>query len=208
MRGHGDGLVPSGTARGADGPLRASGGVCACRAYSYAGLAFGAECYCGNTLPAAAAAAEECSSECKGERGSVCGGLNRLSVYSAQQPRAGARPLRKWARERAGEAARDGCHGRAGPAACLAPFVTGVWSGKERRCLKGTMSICCWSGSWLLPRIAALLSAPEQGHVPGTLPQGCRTRGSCQQGGSSTQCRVTATEAQFQLKNPTPFGIY
>uniref|UniRef100_A0A8D2QGX9 WSC domain containing 1 n=1 Tax=Zonotrichia albicollis TaxID=44394 RepID=A0A8D2QGX9_ZONAL len=69
--------------------------ACAERAYSYAGLAFGAECYCGNTLPAAAAKAEECSSECKGEKGSVCGGLNRLSVYSVEQLRAGARPLRR-----------------------------------------------------------------------------------------------------------------
>lgn len=61
------------------------------RAYSYAGLAYGAECYCGNTLPAAAAAPEECNSECKGEKGSVCGGVNRLSVYRVEELRAGAR---------------------------------------------------------------------------------------------------------------------
>ncbi|NXC54381.1 WSCD1 protein, partial [Aleadryas rufinucha] len=68
--------------------------ACAERAYSYAGLAYGAECYCGNTLPAAAAKPEECNSECKGEKGSVCGGVNRLSVYSVEELRAGARRRR------------------------------------------------------------------------------------------------------------------
>ncbi|XP_062363056.1 sialate:O-sulfotransferase 1 [Cinclus cinclus] len=67
--------------------------ACAERAYSYAGLAHGAECYCGNSLPAAAARSEECSSECRGQRGSVCGGLGRLSVYSVEL-RTAARPRR------------------------------------------------------------------------------------------------------------------
>ncbi|XP_056362857.1 sialate:O-sulfotransferase 1 [Oenanthe melanoleuca] len=66
--------------------------ACAERAYSYAGLAQGAECYCGNSLPAAAAPGRECSSECRGQRGSECGGIGRLSVYSAQpRPPAGTR---------------------------------------------------------------------------------------------------------------------
>ncbi|NXU33499.1 WSCD1 protein, partial [Drymodes brunneopygia] len=68
--------------------------ACAERAYSYAGLAYGAECYCGNTLPAAAAKAEECNSECRGQKGSVCGGINRLSVYGLEGLRAGARRRR------------------------------------------------------------------------------------------------------------------
>ncbi|NXY86841.1 WSCD1 protein, partial [Alcedo cyanopectus] len=64
--------------------------ACAERAYAYAGLAYGAECYCGNKLPAGAARPEECNSECKGQKGSVCGGVNRLSVYSVEGLRAGA----------------------------------------------------------------------------------------------------------------------
>ncbi|NXY03471.1 WSCD1 protein, partial [Pteruthius melanotis] len=68
--------------------------ACAERAYSYAGLAYGAECYCGNTLPAAASKPEECNSECRGEKGSVCGGVNRLSVYGVDELRAGARRRR------------------------------------------------------------------------------------------------------------------
>ncbi|NXN95343.1 WSCD1 protein, partial [Rhinopomastus cyanomelas] len=68
--------------------------ACAERAYSYAGLAYGAECYCGNRLPAAAARPEECSSECRGQRGAACGGVNRLSVYRVEEPRAGARRRR------------------------------------------------------------------------------------------------------------------
>ncbi|NXH58253.1 WSCD1 protein, partial [Rhabdornis inornatus] len=67
--------------------------ACAERAYSYAGLAHGAECFCGNSLPAAAAPGRECSSECRGQRGSVCGGRDRLSVYSVQL-RPATRPRR------------------------------------------------------------------------------------------------------------------
>ncbi|GAB0198270.1 WSC domain-containing protein 1 [Grus japonensis] len=65
--------------------------ACAERAYTYAGLAYGAECYCGNKLPATASKPEECNSECKGEKGSICGGVNRLSVYRVEELRAGAR---------------------------------------------------------------------------------------------------------------------
>ncbi|NXG37992.1 WSCD1 protein, partial [Dromaius novaehollandiae] len=68
--------------------------ACAERAYTYAGLAYGAECYCGNKLPTAAAKPEECNSECKGEKGSVCGGVNRLSVYRVEDLRAGAKRRR------------------------------------------------------------------------------------------------------------------
>lgn len=71
------------------------------RAYTYAGLAYGAECYCGNKLPITASRPEECNSECKGEKGSVCGGVNRLSVYRVEELWAAA-PRRKWA---VGEAA-------------------------------------------------------------------------------------------------------
>ncbi|XP_054250297.1 WSC domain-containing protein 1 isoform X1 [Indicator indicator] len=68
--------------------------ACAERAYALAGLAYGAECYCGNQLPASAAKPEECNSECKGEKGSVCGGVNRLSVYRVEELRAAARRRR------------------------------------------------------------------------------------------------------------------
>ncbi|XP_074701269.1 sialate:O-sulfotransferase 1 isoform X2 [Strix aluco] len=68
--------------------------ACAERAYTYAGLAYGAECYCGNKLPATASKPEECNSECKGEKGSACGGVNRLSVYRVEELRAGARRRR------------------------------------------------------------------------------------------------------------------
>ncbi|KFP62891.1 WSC domain-containing protein 1, partial [Cariama cristata] len=68
--------------------------ACAERAYTYAGLAYGAECYCGNKLPATTSKPEECNSECKGEKGSVCGGVNRLSVYMVEELQAGARRRR------------------------------------------------------------------------------------------------------------------
>ncbi|XP_051847444.1 WSC domain-containing protein 1 [Antechinus flavipes] len=55
--------------------------ACAERSYIYAGLQYGTECYCGNRLPKRSSKAEECNRECRGEKGSVCGGLNRLSIY-------------------------------------------------------------------------------------------------------------------------------
>uniref|UniRef100_A0A8C4YQX6 WSC domain containing 1 n=1 Tax=Gopherus evgoodei TaxID=1825980 RepID=A0A8C4YQX6_9SAUR len=68
--------------------------ACAERAYTYAGLEYGAECYCGNKLPATIAKQEECNNECKGEKGSICGGVNRLSVYRVEELRAGAKRRR------------------------------------------------------------------------------------------------------------------
>ncbi|KAK9412462.1 WSC domain-containing protein 1 [Crotalus adamanteus] len=67
--------------------------ACAERAYKYAGLEYGAECYCGNQLPVNIAKQEECNNECKGEKGTICGGINRLSVYQVEE--SGAGPKRR-----------------------------------------------------------------------------------------------------------------
>ncbi|XP_026528110.1 WSC domain-containing protein 1 [Notechis scutatus] len=63
------------------------------RAYKYAGLVYGAECYCGNQLPVNIAKQEECNHECKGEKRTICGGINRLSVYQVEE--SGAGPKRR-----------------------------------------------------------------------------------------------------------------
>ncbi|XP_077021744.1 sialate:O-sulfotransferase 1 [Tamandua tetradactyla] len=68
--------------------------ACAERSYLYAGLEAGAECYCGNRLPAASVGLEECNQECKGEKGSVCGGVDRLSVYRVEELQPGSRKRR------------------------------------------------------------------------------------------------------------------
>ncbi|KAG8145992.1 hypothetical protein E2320_012420, partial [Naja naja] len=54
---------------------------CAERGYLYAGLEFGAECYCGHKILAMNVSDAECNMECKGEKSSFCGGPNRLSIY-------------------------------------------------------------------------------------------------------------------------------
>lgn len=61
------------------------------RGYLYAGLEFGAECYCGHKIQAANVSEADCDMECKGERGSLCGGANRLSVYRLQLAQESAR---------------------------------------------------------------------------------------------------------------------
>ncbi|KFO20342.1 WSC domain-containing protein 1 [Fukomys damarensis] len=64
--------------------------ACAERSYMYAGLEAGAECYCGNRLPAARVGLNECNLECKGEKGAVCGAMGRLSVYRVDVLQTGA----------------------------------------------------------------------------------------------------------------------
>ncbi|XP_045343278.1 WSC domain-containing protein 1 isoform X3 [Leopardus geoffroyi] len=69
--------------------------ACAERSYVYAGLEAGAECYCGNRLPVTSVGPEACNHECKGEKGSTCGGVGRLSVYRVQELQPGSRK-REW----------------------------------------------------------------------------------------------------------------
>lgn len=61
------------------------------RGYLYAGLEFGAECYCGHKVQAPNASESECNMECKGERSSTCGGANRLSIYRLELAQESAR---------------------------------------------------------------------------------------------------------------------
>ncbi|XP_055511380.1 LOW QUALITY PROTEIN: WSC domain-containing protein 2-like [Leucoraja erinacea] len=66
---------------------------CAERGYQYAGLEFGAECYCGHRIQTVNTSDTECSMECKGEKTSTCGGgPNPLSVYSLELARESAPP--------------------------------------------------------------------------------------------------------------------
>ena len=54
-----------------------------CAAYSYFGLQYSRECWCGNELnPAAVSVPEtDCSMPCAADKGQLCGGGNRLNVY-------------------------------------------------------------------------------------------------------------------------------
>lgn len=61
------------------------------RGYMYAGLEFGAECYCGHKIQAPNASESECSMECKGEKSNQCGGANRLSIYRLELSQESAR---------------------------------------------------------------------------------------------------------------------
>ncbi|XP_074462044.1 sialate:O-sulfotransferase 2 [Larus michahellis] len=64
---------------------------CAERGYLYAGLEFGAECYCGHKIQASNASESECNMACKGERSNTCGGVNRLSIYRLELAQESAR---------------------------------------------------------------------------------------------------------------------
>ncbi|XP_051540755.1 WSC domain-containing protein 1-like [Myxocyprinus asiaticus] len=58
--------------------------TCSESGFHYAGLEYGAECHCGNRVCARRARGEDCNLECRGEKGSPCGGVGRLSVYRVE----------------------------------------------------------------------------------------------------------------------------
>ncbi|KAH6627526.1 WSC domain-containing protein [Chaetomium tenue] len=59
------------------------GGYCRDSGFTWFGLEYSAECYCGSELSvnSTLAAEEDCAMPCSGASTEVCGGSNRLSVY-------------------------------------------------------------------------------------------------------------------------------
>jgi hypothetical protein len=57
----------------------------ACAAYTYFGVEFGSQCYCGVTLAERAAQVPqaECAMRCGGDSANVCGGADRLNVFTS-----------------------------------------------------------------------------------------------------------------------------
>ncbi|OLN86890.1 putative fungistatic metabolite [Colletotrichum chlorophyti] len=57
--------------------------ACAARRYTYVGLEYGGECWCGNTLAAGSVPADaaECSMPCSDNSTEYCGGPSRLNLY-------------------------------------------------------------------------------------------------------------------------------
>ncbi|KIY03560.1 uncharacterized protein Z520_00251 [Fonsecaea multimorphosa CBS 102226] len=55
----------------------------ACQGYLYAGVEYGGQCFCGNTLAAGSvnASASDCSMTCNNNQTEYCGGPNRLNMY-------------------------------------------------------------------------------------------------------------------------------
>ncbi|XP_016312851.1 WSC domain-containing protein 1-like [Sinocyclocheilus anshuiensis] len=62
--------------------------------YQFAGLEYGSECYCGNRITSARMKEEGCNLDCKGEKGAICGGVSRLSVYKVEEVHPGQRRYR------------------------------------------------------------------------------------------------------------------
>uniref|UniRef100_A0A673A6W8 WSC domain containing 1b n=1 Tax=Sphaeramia orbicularis TaxID=375764 RepID=A0A673A6W8_9TELE len=65
--------------------------TCSESGYQFAGLEYGAECHCGNRISSPRAPEEDCSLVCRGERGSPCGGVGRLSIYKVEEQLPGHR---------------------------------------------------------------------------------------------------------------------
>lgn len=54
---------------------------CTANSYVYAGVEYGNECWCGNTMPPTSAPATDCNMACKGNAAETCGGSARFNVY-------------------------------------------------------------------------------------------------------------------------------
>ena len=55
------------------------------KGYTYAGVQFGAECFCGNEQPGQqflASVESECNMRCPGDNQAKCGGSYRMNVYN------------------------------------------------------------------------------------------------------------------------------
>ncbi|CCA72850.1 hypothetical protein PIIN_06786 [Serendipita indica DSM 11827] len=57
--------------------------ACAAQGYSYAGLEYAQECYCGNTNSGTLADETGCNMPCAGDGAHLCGGGNRLTLYQS-----------------------------------------------------------------------------------------------------------------------------
>ncbi|KUJ19588.1 carbohydrate-binding WSC, partial [Mollisia scopiformis] len=54
-----------------------------CYPFQYAGLEYGRECWCGDTIEGGASSVQnlQCGMACAGNSGEICGDSNRLSIY-------------------------------------------------------------------------------------------------------------------------------
>ena len=50
--------------------------------YTYAGVEYGKECYCGNNInPSVSKPSSECNVSCEGDSSQMCGGSCRIQIY-------------------------------------------------------------------------------------------------------------------------------
>ncbi|KAM9728541.1 sialate:O-sulfotransferase 1-like [Menidia menidia] len=68
--------------------------TCSESGYQFAGLEYGAECHCGNRISSPKVPEEDCGLVCRGERGSPCGGVGRLSIYKVEEQLPGHRKFK------------------------------------------------------------------------------------------------------------------
>ncbi|KAJ8495990.1 hypothetical protein ONZ45_g12635 [Pleurotus djamor] len=94
--------------------------------FSFAGLEYADECFCGSSLESAGKPASECSMTCKGNRDQFCGGPDRLTVYRKPGPPTPPPPPPP--------PPPNPCEGRPRNLCCMAPIApwstnSGVWGG-------------------------------------------------------------------------------
>lgn len=56
-------------------------GKCSSLNFSYAGVQYYSECWCGNVHPTNLRPSSDCNTPCSGNQNQICGGGMRLNVY-------------------------------------------------------------------------------------------------------------------------------
>ncbi|XP_075882109.1 sialate:O-sulfotransferase 2 [Nelusetta ayraudi] len=100
---------------------------CEERGYMYAGLEFGAECYCSHRVQSNKSSETECQMNCTGNPSLLCGGANRLSVYRLKLSQESAR--------RHGSALLKGCFHRPDDIALALPVSDLIQNMSVDRCV-------------------------------------------------------------------------
>ncbi|XP_019621231.1 PREDICTED: beta-1,3-glucan-binding protein-like [Branchiostoma belcheri] len=135
---------------------------CSAGGYTYAGLQYGTECFCGDSFGQFGAAPEsECTTPCAGDAGQVCGNGWKNSIYTS----AGGRcTLENW----------NGCYMAGSPSQHLPPVLSARITtarsfsfryGKVEVQAKMPTGDWIWPAIWLLPQAWVYGDWPKSGEI-------------------------------------------
>ncbi|WWC92056.1 uncharacterized protein L201_007010 [Kwoniella dendrophila CBS 6074] len=66
--------------------------TCASKGFLFAGVEYGQECWCGNSLSSTVAPETDCNMVCAGDIWSTCGGSSRINIYKSAKAPASGKP--------------------------------------------------------------------------------------------------------------------
>ena len=76
-------VLPFSVPNNAENDVHVCVGACQSSGYAFAGMQYGYECYCGNSLPDRSLhrPSSDCNMPCSGDDSQMCGGYWRINIY-------------------------------------------------------------------------------------------------------------------------------